>query len=260
MSKTVTFEMIDNHIGILKLNRPEVANALSKEMLKELLQTLEEVENRSDIRCLMLTGEGDKAFCAGADLKERKGMNDEEVIQTVQQIGEVVKKVEAVPFPVVAMIQGVAFGGGLELALGCDFRIMSTDAKVGLTETSLGIIPGAGGTQRLSRLIGAGKAKWMILSAKRLNAQESYHYGVTEFISEPDGLFDRTLQIAQQISKNGPIAVRLSKQAIDQGIEVRLEEGLDIEHTFYKKTIGTKDRLEGLQAFQEKRSPIYKGE
>lgn len=254
------FEWIDSHIGMLKLNRPEAANALSLGMLNELHQTLNDLKDNRDIRCLIMTGEGEKAFCAGADLKERKRMNDEEVIQTVQLIGGVVKKIEALPYPVVAMIKGVAFGGGLELALGCDFRMMSTDAKVGLTETSLGIIPGAGGTQRLSRLIGAGKAKWMIFSAKRLNAQESYHYGITEFISEPEGLYEKTINIAKQISMNGPIAVRLAKQAIDQGIEVSLEEGLAMEHHYYKKTIGTKDRLEGLKAFQEKRSPVYKGE
>ncbi|MHA6251183.1 enoyl-CoA hydratase [Oceanobacillus sp. CAU 1775] len=259
-----TNQMIDiqikNHVCILTLNRPEAANALSIQMLDELNKALETIENDSSVFCTILTGSGEKAFCAGADLKERKGMSDDEVIKTVQYIGQTVNNVEKLRMPVIAALNGVAFGGGLELALACDFRIASDKVKLGLTETSLAIIPGAGGTQRLPRLIGLGQAKKLIYTAERLTANKALDLGIVEEVVDQTEVSSVALKYAEQIASNGPIAVQAAKASINQGMETDLAAALEIEHQNYKKTIPTNDRKEGLLAFQEKRKPIYKGE
>lgn len=247
------------HLAIISLNRPAAANAMSLQLLDDLQQAVETVSKHQAIFCTILTAEGDKAFCAGADLKERRGMNDHQVLQAVRKIGETVLKVEQMPMPVICAINGVAFGGGLELALACDIRLAADHVKLGLTETSLAIIPGAGGTQRLPRLIGVGAAKKLIYTSKRLTADEAKDYGIVEDIFPKESLLDEAIDLAKQIRKNGPIALRLAKTAIDRGIEVDLQTGLEIEHLSYQGTLHTEDRLEGLQAFKEKRQPVYKG-
>lgn len=255
----VKIEVIDRTIARITLNRPEVANAMSIQLLNDLSEVLDEVAKTFDIRVVLLTGAGEKAFCAGADLRERKGMSDREVNQTVSLIGSVVRKVELLPQPVIAVLNGVAFGGGLELALACDMRIASNHVAVGLTETSLGIIPGAGGTQRLPRLIGIGKAKSLIYSARRLQAEEAVRYGILEALYSPEHLQEEAVKYAKQIARNAPLALRQAKVAINQGVEVDIQTGLQIESLAYATLIPTEDRLEGLQAFQEKRAPHYKG-
>ncbi|SIS45629.1 enoyl-CoA hydratase-related protein [Salimicrobium flavidum] len=260
MAKTVTIDRADEYAVIVTLNRPDAANSLSHQMLDELQEAVKFIESDRNVRVVLLTGSGAKAFCAGADLKERKGMDDEEVIETVEKIGDTVKMVEALPVPVIAVMNGVAFGGGLELALACDLRMISSVTRVGLTETSLAIIPGAGGTQRLSRLIGKGNAKAMIYTARPVEAERAYSLGIAEYMHDPQFLMDEALELAGTIARNGPIAIREAKTAIDSGIEKSLEEGLKKESDSYRRTIPTKDRKEGLQAFSEKRKPHYRGE
>src|SRR5690625_846029 len=258
-AKQVLFEKVDNHIGIITLHRPEAANALSKQMLQELKDIIDYVNNQSDIYCIIITGSTERVFCAGADLKERKTMKDEEVVETVKKIGEVIEKVENISVPTIAALNGSAFGGGLELALACDLRIAKENIMLGLTETSLAIIPGAGGTQRLPRLIGLGKAKELIYMAKRIDEQEAKEIGLIEQIVPCNEFLQGVINYAKNITKNGPIALKQAKLAINKGIEVDLSTGLTIEHLCYQETIPTEDRVEGLTAFQEKRTPEYKG-
>lgn len=250
----------ENNIAVITLNRPEAANAFSKRMLFELQEVLEQIKYDQNIRTVIITGSGEKVFCAGADLKERATMTPLEVKQTVSLIRSVVNEVEQLPMPVIAAMNGAAFGGGLELALACDIRIAAYTAKVGLTETSLAIIPGAGGTQRLPRLIGIGKAKELIYTARRIEAKEAQELGMIEHVVPIEELLNKAVEIAGKIAENGPIAVGQAKLAINRGIEADLQTGLQIEQMAYAITIPTKDRTEGLTAFKEKRKPIYKGE
>lgn len=251
---------IEKNIATITLNRPEAANAFSRQMLAEINEIVGELKFNASIRTVIITGSGEKVFCAGADLKERAGMTPIEVKQTVALIRQVITAVELLPMPVIAAINGAAFGGGLELALACDIRIAAETAKVGLTETSLAIIPGAGGTQRLPRLIGLGKAKELIFTAQRVDAYEANEIGLVEYVVPKEKLLQKALELANRISSNGPIAVAQAKIAINKGIEVDLLTGLEIEQMAYAMTIPTKDRIEGLTAFKEKRKPQYKGE
>ncbi|WP_156856493.1 enoyl-CoA hydratase [Oceanobacillus sp. AG] len=251
---------IENHVSTITLNRPEAANAMSTELLNELNQALDSVDANEESFCTVITGKGEKAFCAGADLKERKTMTDREVVQAVRYIGKTVNRVENMRMPVIAALNGVAFGGGLELALACDLRIAAEHVKLGLTETSLAIIPGAGGTQRLPRLIGSGKAKRLIYTAQSITAHEAEKLGILDEVVSSSELINESREIAERITANGPVALEQAKLAINRGAETDLVTGLEIEHLAYQKTIPTQDRKEGLQAFSEKRKPIYKGE
>lgn len=255
----VQLKTIEHGIGIVTLNRKEAANAMSVQLLTELQETLHEIHYNPQIRVVLLTGDGEKAFCAGADLKERKGMNEQQVKEVVSLIGSTVNQVEALPQPVIAVLNGVAFGGGLELALACDLRIAASHVKMGLTETSLGIIPGAGGTQRLPRLIGIGKAKELIYTARRIDAKEAYEIGLVEHVVEHEQLMDKAIQLALEMGKNAPLSLIQAKTAINKGLEVDLMTGLQIESLAYDRLLHTEDRLEGLLAFQEKRQPKYTG-
>nr|WP_156914191.1 enoyl-CoA hydratase [Paucisalibacillus globulus] len=255
----VDLEIIDRNVALVTLNRPEAANAMSKALLDELQSTVSEINSNKQITCVVITGSGDKAFCAGADLKERRGMDNDQVIDAVRYIGKSVDAVESIKVPVIAALNGVAFGGGLELALACDIRIAADTAKMGLTETSLAIIPGAGGTQRLPRLIGIGRAKQLIFSAKAITAGEALSIGLVEEVVPKEELLHYALELAKSIAKNGPVALRQAKTAINQGLQTDLSTGLEIEHLCYKETIPTNDRLEGLEAFKEKRAPVYQG-
>lgn len=245
------------HIAVVTLNRPEAANALSNELIQKMNETVKQIAQNRDIYCTIITSVGDRSFCAGADLKERVKMTDDQVIETVQKIGEMVMNVERLPMPVIAALNGIAYGGGLELALACDFRVAADHIKLGLTETSLAIIPGAGGTQRLPRLIGLGHAKRLIYTAQPIGAEEALKIGLIEKLVMSPNLVDEAMRLAEKIASNGPIAMRQAKIAINQGIETDLMTGLSLEHKSYNETIRTEDRLEGLRAFQEKRKPNY---
>ncbi|MER0465982.1 enoyl-CoA hydratase [Bacillus cabrialesii subsp. cabrialesii] len=259
MGETILFTVQKDHIAVITLNRPQAANALSAEMLRSLQSILQEIEFNSNIRCVILTGTGEKAFCAGADLKERIKLKEDQVLESVSLIQRTAALLEASPQPVIAAINGSALGGGLELALACDLRIAAESAVLGLPETGLAIIPGAGGTQRLPRLIGRGKAKELIFTGRRVTAQEAKEIGLIEYVMASCDLMPKAEELAAAISANGPIAVRQAKFAINKGLETDLATGLAIEQKAYEHTIPTKDRREGLQAFQEKRRAVYKG-
>ncbi|WP_429843861.1 enoyl-CoA hydratase-related protein [Brevibacillus sp. FIR094] len=247
-------------IGVLTLQRPEVFNCLNLEMLVRLRGLISEISHDRDIRTVIVTGAGDKAFCSGADLRERRSMSPQQVDVYIQTIRDTFTELEKLPKPVIAAINGLALGGGTELALACDLRIMSEHAQMGLTETSLGIIPGAGGTQRLPRLVGKGVAKELIFTARRVLPEEALSIGLINRIVPADQLMATAIALAEQISVNAPLALAQAKFAIDCGVEVELASGLQIESNAYKLLVPTKDRLEGLAAFQEKRKPIYRGE
>ena len=258
MSDFVKVEVEDG-IAILTLMRAEAANALSIQMLHEMNEALETIQYDRSVRVVIVTGDGEKAFCAGADLKERNGMSEEQVRQTVALIGKTISHFETLAQPVIAALNGVAFGGGLELALACDIRIASTNVKLGLTETALGIIPGAGGTQRLPRLIGVGKAKELIYTARRLSADEAFTYGIVEHVVAPQELVVKAKALAAEMAKNAPLSLIQAKTAINQGMQTDITTGLQIESLAYSRLLYTEDRLEGLTAFQEKRAPLYSG-
>ena len=243
----------------LTIERPEVMNCLSFPTLRRFRTLLQELRGDLSIRCLLITGAGEKAFCAGADLKERKTMPDERVPHFVHNIRGLMDDVEAMPQPTVAVINGFAFGGGTELALACDLRVAASHAQMGLTEVSLAIIPGAGGTQRLPRLIGKSRAKDLILTARRVGAGEGERMGLMNRVA-PEGELRETAQaVAQAIAANGPVAVRAAKDAIDRGLELPQQEGLEHEARCYERVLGTEDRLEALVAFAEKRKPVFRG-
>ncbi|AMQ07551.1 enoyl-CoA hydratase-related protein [Sporosarcina psychrophila] len=247
------------NLAFVTLNRPGAMNALNYDMLVELGQITESIRINPDIRVIIFTGAGDRAFSVGADLKERKTLTDLQVKRNLYKIGEVFSAIENLPQPTIAMMNGFAFGGGMELALACDFRIAADTALMGLTETGLAIIPGAGGTQRLPRLIGEAKALELILTARRMLAAEAYSYGVLTKVATPENLVQETADFADSILANGPIALQQAKFAIKHGMNVDLQTGLAIERKAYELTIPTEDRIEALNAFSEKRKPVFKG-
>jgi enoyl-CoA hydratase/carnithine racemase len=250
----------EEQVGILTIERPEVHNCLNLETVQMLRQQVSQLSADRDVRVVIVTGAGDKAFCAGADLKERRTMSESQVRVFIRAIRDAFSELERLPQPVIAAINGAAFGGGTELALACDLRVMSETAQMGLTETSLGIIPGAGGTQRLPRLVGKGKAKELIFTARRITAREALAIGLVNRVVPAGQVLSAALALAKEIAMNAPIALEQAKYAIDYGMETDLATGLAIESSAYQVTIPTKDRLEGLAAFQEKRKPVYRGE
>lgn len=256
--ETIRYEQNGN-LAIITLNRPESMNAFNYEMLRELGQVAESIRINPDIRVVIFTGAGDKAFSVGADLKERKTLTEQQVKRNIYKIGEVFSTIENLPQPTIAMMNGYAFGGGMELALSCDFRIGTDDLLLGLTETSLAIIPGAGGTQRLPRLIGESKAMELILTARRLKADEAFSYGILTKVVSRESLLEETGKFADLMLANGPIALQQAKFAIKHGMNADLQTGLNIERKAYEITIPTEDRVEALMAFGEKRKPAFKG-
>jgi enoyl-CoA hydratase/carnithine racemase len=244
---------------ILTLNRPEVRNALNAKLLRELELAIDEARFLEGLRVLIITGSGDKAFCAGADLKERLNMAESEVRSFLSAIRRLLIKIEELPLPVIGAINGFALGGGTELALACDLRVAVADATLGLTETRFAIIPGAGGTQRLPRLIGIPLAKELIYTGRQLSAQEALATGLVNRIAPRGKLMKVCLELAGEIAKAGPVAVAQAKFAINKGQDVELHTGLAIEASAYETCIPTEDRIEGLEAFREKRQPVYKG-
>lgn len=247
------------NLAFVTLDRPGAMNAFNYEMLVELGQITESIRINPDIRVIIFTGAGDRAFSVGADLKERKTLTDLQVKRNLYKIGEVFSAIENLPQPTIAMMNGFAFGGGMELALACDFRIAADTALMGLTETGLAIIPGAGGTQRLPRLIGEAKALELILTARRMSAAEALSYGVLTKVTTSENLIRETADFAESILMNGPIALQQAKFAIKHGMNVDLQTGLAIERKAYELTIPTEDRIEALNAFSEKRKPVFKG-
>jgi methylglutaconyl-CoA hydratase len=249
----------------LTLNRP-TTNAMGKEFVRTLQKCLDKLEveemNGQDQeipRCVVITSCSQKVFSAGADLKERATMTQDEASDFVSVLRSTMERISLLPMPVLCAVEGVALGGGLELALAADMRIAGANALLGFPETSLAIVPGAGGTQRLPRLIGASRAKELIWTARKLSAEEALKYGlITEIVAAGDAT-TRTIELGFQIATHGPIAIRASKQAIDRGLEHTMHEALEIERQCYEKVLPTQDRLEGLEAFIAGRDPHFKG-
>ncbi len=249
----------EGDLATVTIHRPEVLNCLSFPALKRFRKLCHELAQDLSIRAILITGAGEKAFCAGADLKERRTMPTDLVPSFVRNIRRLMDDVEALPQPTIALVNGFAFGGGTELLLACDLRVGAAHAELGLTETSLAIIPGAGGTQRLPRLIGKARAKDLILTARKLDAFEAERMGLLNRVAPAGELREVGLEVARRIAANGPVAVRAAKRAIDQGSELPLAEGLEVEAKCYERTLSTQDRLEALAAFAEKRPPRYEG-
>jgi enoyl-CoA hydratase/carnithine racemase len=245
----------------LVLNRPK-ANAMGYQFVHSLRETIQEINNNStDVRCVVVTSYSNKVFSAGADLKERATLTIEQTEEFVTLLRNTMNDLSTLKIPVIVAIEGVAVGGGLELALAGDLRIAGSNATVGLPETSLGIIPGAGGTQRLSRLTGISRAKQLIWTGRKITADEAYQYGIVDEVVPAGTATDRAIALGLEIAKNGPIAIQASKEAIMKGLECQtMTEALEMERQCYAKTLPTKDRLEGLAAFKEGRQPNYKGE
>lgn len=243
----------------ITLNRPSVLNALNYQVLLELEQVIEKIKLNRHFRVVIFTGSGEKAFCVGADLKERETLSNLEVIRNLNKINELFLAIEQLPQITICAINGHALGGGLELALACDFRIASENAMFGLPETSLGIIPGAGGTQRLSRLIGEAKALHLIISARKISSEEALALGIVTKVVPQKDLHFATEEFINSFINNAPIAIEQAKFAVKNGLKVDLQTGLAIERKAYEFTLSTEDRIEALKAFKDKRKPHFKG-
>ena len=254
---------VKEKIAYLQFNRPEARNAISRNLLHEFSQqikNLEAPEIYKTIRALVLQGKGGLSFCSGADLKERAVMSEAEIWQFLDQFRGVLLKLEGLSIPTIAAIDGIALGGGLEIALACDIRICSSKSILGLPETKLGIIPGAGGTQRLPRLIGESRAKDLIFTGRRIESLTAKELGLVNHIFSEENFEQDLEQYVQEIILSAPISLAMAKQAIQEGMEQELEKRLDLERFYYKSTINTKDRAEALVAFREKRKPLFTGE
>lgn len=244
---------------MFEMNRPKARNALSRLLIDQFAEAVE--EHKKSARCVLLRSSTAGMFCAGADLKERKTMDEDEVKDFVRKLRSTFSALDSMDCPTVSILDGPALGGGLELSLCTDIRVATTEAIFGMPETGLAIIPGAGGTQRLPRLIGTSLAKELIFTGDRLSADDAWDIGLVNYVLDDfDLATEKAIEIANKICEKGPIAVRAAKLAIRTGIEKDLEGGLLIEDDCYKMVINTEDRLEGLRAFAEKRKPTFKGE
>lgn len=246
-------------IEIWTIDGAERRNAISRAMLLELSERVTRTSLDHRVRAVIITGAGDKAFCAGADLKERGSMSEAEVREFLQGLRKAFRALELSDTTFIAAINGAALGGGTELALACDLRVAAPAAELGLTEVKLGIIPGGGGTQRLSRLLGPGRAKDLILTGRRINAAEAFSIGLVNRLAPQGKLLEAAFALAETVVANAPLAVAAAKHAIDNGLSLDLDEALALELSHYEQTLKTEDRLEGLRAFAEKRSPVFQG-
>jgi methylglutaconyl-CoA hydratase len=246
-------------VAWLILNRPKAANALSRALVAALRAQLDALANQPDLTAVVLAGAEDKAFCAGADLKERLGMTLAETRAFLDDLGALVQAIEDFPRPVVAALSGAAFGGGLEIALACDLRLADDSATLGLSEVRLGIIPGAGGTQRLSRLCGVAVAKELILTGRRIDANTAHQLGLVSGVVAKPELRAAVTSLCSELSAAGPLALAAAKRAIDTGFGKPMREALTIERECYETVLVSHDRNEGLRAFAEKRPPRYQG-
>ena len=249
------------HVLVVTLNRPAAANAFNTQMGRDICEAFEALAlDPGEIRVIVVTGAGDNAFCAGGDLKERKGMTDAQWSYQHRIFERMIRAIIDCPTPVIGAVNGAAYGGGCELALGLDFLYAAPDAKFAQTEVGLGIIPGAGGTQNLPRAIGERRAKELIMSGKPFTGAQARDWGMVNECFAREELLEKTLGIAQKIADNAPIAVRQAKQAIHRGLQMSLTDGLWFEIESYNRCVPTQDRHEGVLAFNEKRRPNFKGQ
>jgi enoyl-CoA hydratase/carnithine racemase len=258
MSPTVLVER-EGHLAHLVLNRPEVLNAIDNTLGEELGAACDALTADDSVWAIILRGAGERAFSAGADLKARRDFSPEQWTAQRDLFRRMFKQVRSVPQPMIAAVHGFALGGGTELAMHADFVVASEDAVFGLTEVSLGIIPGGGGTQNLPRLIGRNQAKELIFSARRINAAEGLRLGLVNHVVARSELLSTATAIAQEIMRNSPFAVRQAKWAIERGVDLTFEDGIQCEHEAYLRAIASDDRREGIAAFNEQRPPQFTG-
>ena len=247
----ITYE-VEVQIGIITINRPKALNALNSAVLDELDKTLDAVDQEA-IRCLILTGAGEKSFVAGADIGEMSTLTKAEGEAFGKKGNDVFRKLETFPIPVIAAVNGFALGGGCEISMSCDIRICSENAVFGQPEVGLGITPGFGGTQRLARIVGTGKAKEMIYGARNIKAEEAYRIGLVNNVYPAEELMPAAKKLASTIARNAPIAVRNCKRAINEGIQVDMDQAIVIEEKLFGSCFETCDQKEGMNAFLEKR-------
>jgi len=258
--ETIVLEEPGEHVLTVRINRPEVRNAISTQLGADLHDAFTRLINdTADYRCVILTGTGDKAFCAGGDLKERNGMTDAQWMKQHALFERMTLSLLDCPIPVIAAVNGAAFGGGCELLLTCDFAYASTAARFGLPEITLGIMPGAGGTQLLPRAAGSRRAKEVVLTGRPFSAEEALAWGVVNKLCAPEKLMIETLATAQTIANNAPISTRQAKRSMHYGMQMDLRSALFFEIDAYNKMVSTEDRHEGVRAFNEKRKPDFKG-
>lgn len=245
-------------VAVITVNRPEKLNALNIATRREILSAFEELRNDQEVRVVVITGAGDKAFIAGADINEfagRTALQQREIMRS----GRAFDVMESFPKPVIAMINGFALGGGCELAMACDIRIASTRAKLGQPEIKLGIIPGGGGTQRLPRLVGEGKAMELILTGDMIGAEDALRLGLVNHVVAPEDLEAKTMELANRIAGMSPVALMAAKQAVKNAARLDLRAGLEAEIDLFSLTFSSEDKEEGVHAFIEKRKPDFKG-
>jgi methylglutaconyl-CoA hydratase len=260
MSDLLKVEQRQGGVWWVTLTRPEARNALSMALNNELHELGMQLEADHELRAVVLTGSGDKAFCAGADLKERRGVAASDTRPYINAIGNAINQWAKIRAPTIAMMNGSAYGGGLELALACDLRVIVEGAELGLTEVRLGIMPGAGGTVRLPRLIGEARAKEMILLGRRVSAQRAYEIGLVHAVVPPAQLGSAIDGLLAELAGCAPLSVRSAKSAMERSMQVSIDDGLQIEQECYEVTLYSDDRNEGLAAFAEGRKPVYQGQ
>ena len=241
------------HIAVATINRPKALNALNSQVLEDIDQLVEQVKADDEIRALVITGSGEKAFVAGADIGEMSTLTKAEGEAFGKKGNDVFRKLETLPIPTIAAVNGFALGGGCELSMSCDIRICADTAVFGQPEAGLGITPGFGGTQRLARLVGPGMAKQLIYTAKNIKADEAYRIGLVNAVYPLDELMPAAEKMAETIAKNAPIAVRACKKAINEGLEVEMDDAVVIEEKLFGSCFKTADQIEGMSAFLEKR-------
>jgi enoyl-CoA hydratase len=257
---TLLTEMVAPHVLKITLNRPEVGNALNTQMGRDLLDLWTRLtEEAGDIRCAVLTGSGDRIFCAGGDLKERNGMSKEQWVRQHELFERMYWTFTDLPVPVIAAVNGHAYAGGFETVLSCDFAYASSQARFALTEVTLGIMPGAGGTQNLPRAIGERRAKEMLLTGQPVSAAKALEWGILNDVCEPGEVVERALATARTIAANAPLSVRQIKKSVRYGGQMELRTAFRFEIEAYNHLVATEDRHEGVLAFNEKRKPVFKG-
>ena len=257
--ETLRLEAISDHLMVVHLDRPEARNAMNTQMGLDLRDLWQEIYvEQGDLRCIVVTGTGDKAFCAGGDLKERNGMTDAQWQRQYAIFEQAMLALLEVPVPVIAAVNGAAFGGGTEIALCCDFIYAAERARFALTEITLGIIPGAMGTQNLPRAVGERRAKEIILTGSPFTAEDAFQWGMVNKVCPDDALLEQTLETANRIAENAPLSTRRAKRVVSIAKEVDIHSGYALELEAYNRLVPTEDRLEGVRAFNEKRRPEFK--
>lgn len=251
---------VEDRVGIMTINRPKALNALNTQTIGEIRSLLENIRKEADTRVLIITGAGDKAFVAGADIGEIKKLSLKDGFDFLRVGHQMNREIENLGKPTIAAVNGLALGGGCEVAISCTLRVMSESAKLGLPELGLGVIPGYGGTQRLARLIGKGRAFYYLLTGDMIGAKEAVDMGLASLMVKPESLMESARKIAKKIASKGPLAVKMALLAVNSGMETDIETGLMLEAVMGNLAIASKDKEEGIASFFEKRPPVFKGE